>query len=141
LMFDSSNDTAGKPVITLTLSNDGTGPAQVFWFNAVDAQGLDYTGGGLTERAMQIDPHGKPMSQRIDSTLMRSGDDRIVFRWSKPVGNPAAAAAWEQLNRERFQLHLSACYCSMFNECRITDFGASRPKAVNSCEQSASHRS
>jgi hypothetical protein len=141
LMFDSSNEAGGKPVISLNLSNEGTGPAQIFWFKAVDSQGVDYTGGALTDRAMQIDPRGEPMSQRIDATLMRSGDERMIFRWSRPVGNAAAIAAWEKLNRARSHLHLSACYCSMFDECWVTEFGMSRPRPVNSCEQDASHGS
>ena len=44
LMYDTSNDTNGKSVIQLTLSNEGTGPARLFWFKAVDSQGVDYTG-------------------------------------------------------------------------------------------------
>jgi hypothetical protein len=138
LMYDTSNDTNGKSVIQLTLSNEGTGPARLFWFKAVDSQGVDYTGSALTERAMKIDPHGAPSSQQINDTLMRSGDERTIFAWPKPKDNPAAIAAWEKLNHERFHLHLSACYCSMFDECRITEFGMSQPKSVSSCEQDAS---
>ena len=135
LTYDTGNDRSGKPVITMTLTNVGTGPAEVYWFHAADAQGLNDSGGALTARVLQLDPHSRPESQEVSSVLMRSGEDRSIFAWPRPTGNQAALAEWEKLNHDRFHLKMSACYCSMFEECRITDFSLRAPKAVTSCEQ------
>ena len=135
LTYDTGNENNGKPVIDMTISNVGTGPAEIVWFKATDAQGTPYTGAALTKRVMLLDPQSRPMSQQVDSTLLRSGDQRLIFGWPKPIGNPAAIAAWEKLNSERFQLRMSACYCSIFEECRITDFQSMQAKPVASCKQ------
>ena len=135
LMFDSSNMQNNKPVITMTVSNAGTGPAQIFWLKLSDAQGMDYSGGALTERVMKLSYGLKPFSQRVSSTIIRSGDERLVFGWPKPTDSKIALAEWEKVNQARFHLHVSACYCSMFEECKITDFGVTRPKTVESCAQ------
>ena len=138
LMLDSSNLSDGKQAISMTLTNVGTGPAQIAWFHIADAQGLSYSGGTLYDRVVKADPKASFTSQQISATLMRSGDERSVFSWPKPAtGNPALPE-WEKLNRSRFQLHASACYCSIFEECKITDFGDSRPRSVASCEQNKS---
>jgi hypothetical protein len=134
LMLDTGNlDGSGKPAISLTLSNVGTGPAQVAWFRVVDHEGNDYSGGALYKRVAKLEPGAHFTSQQISRTLMRSGDDRSVFSWPKPVG-ASALAEWEKLNKTRFDLRASACYCSLFDECRITEFGDSHPKPVSSCE-------
>ena len=136
LMLDTSNLSDGKPVISMTLSNVGTGPARIEWFHLSDPNGTAYSGGGLYEKIAKIDPTASFMSQQISSTLMRSGDERIVFRFPEPSGQ-AALAEWETLNKSRFALRASACYCSIFDGCRITEFGDSHPKAVASCESTA----
>ncbi len=133
LMLDSGNIENGKPMITMTLSNVGTGPAQIGWFHIVDSKGTDYSGGTLYERVAAMDPHATFYSEQISETLMRSGDTRNIFKWPKPK-NPAALAAWNDLNQTRFHLHASACYCSIFEECKITEFGMSHPKPVSSCD-------
>jgi len=139
LMLDTSNlDESGKFAISMTLSNVGTGPAQIAWFRVVDSEGIDYRGGQLYERIAKLDPHASFTSQQISGTLMRSGSDRLVFKWPKPTG-ALALAEWEKLNKTRFSLHASACYCSIFDECKTTDFGDSHPKAVSSCEANAVH--
>lgn len=135
LTYDSGNERNGKDVITLTLSNVGTGPAYIVWFKATDAQGADDTGGALTTRAMRLGADIKPMSQIVNNTLLRSGDHRTIFELSKPTGDAAASAFWNKLNNDRFHLRVSACYCSMFNECRITDFQSLQTKPVTSCKQ------
>ena len=132
LMLDSSNLSDGQAAISFTLSNVGTGPARVVWFHLVDGQGTDYSGGSLYERVAKLDPHASFTSQQVAATLMRSGSDRSVFRWPKPVDSPALPA-WEKLNHDRFQLSGSACYCSIFDLCKITDFGNGRPKSVDTC--------
>jgi hypothetical protein len=135
LMLDTGNlDESGKAVISMTLSNVGTGPAQIAWFRVSDPKGENYSGGSLYERVQKLDPGSHFESQQISGTLMRSGDGRSVFKWFKPVGSPAALAAWDKLNLTRFHLHASACYCSIFDECKITEFGESRPRPVTSCD-------
>jgi hypothetical protein len=135
LMLDSSNMADGKSVLTMTVSNVGTGPAQIAWLHVLDSQGNSYSDGALWTRVAKLHSKSMFLSQEISSTLMRSGDQRLVFSWSKPVDNPAALAEWDKLGQTRFHLHASACYCSIFDECKITEFGASRPKPVPSCTQ------
>jgi hypothetical protein len=135
LMLDSSNlNDDGKSALTFKLSNVGTGPAQVRWFHLADDQGVSYTGGTLYERVVKIDPTAPFLSQGISGSLMRSGESRIVFDWPKPADGSAVLGAWQTLNKTRFGLHGSACYCSMFDECRVTDFDEKKPQAVESCE-------
>jgi len=135
LMLDTGNaDDSGKAVISMTLSNVGTGPAQIAWFRVLDPDGTDYRGGALEERISKLDPGVAISSQQISGTLMRSGAERSVFRWPKPVG-AVALAEWEKLNKTRFGLHASACYCSIFDECKITKFDESHPKPVPSCSE------
>ena len=137
LMLDSSNlSDSGKPSLKFKLSNVGTGPAEVGWFHLTDDQGVSYTGGALTERISKLDPTASILSQQMSGSLMRSGDDRTVFEWPKPAEGSPAFGAWETLNKARFGFHGSACYCSMFDECRVTDFSEKKPKVVESCERS-----
>ena len=139
LMLDSGNgDDHGHLVLSMDLSNVGTGPAQIAWFHITDAQGLSYSGRSLATRLFKLDESLEISSQDVSATLMRSGDQRIVFRWPKPKGS-VAAAEWWKLNQVRLNLHASACYCSIFEECKITEFGTSRPRAVPSCDQTTPH--
>ena len=134
LMLDTSNlDDNHKPAISMTLSNVGTGPAQIAWFRVTDVEGNGYSN-GLYERLAKLDPHLQFTSQQISGTLIRSGNERFVFNWPRPASSEPALAEWNKLNSSRFQLHASACYCSIFDECRVTDFGESRPKPVASCD-------
>jgi hypothetical protein len=138
LMLDTSNLDDGKPVISMTLRNVGTGPARIAWFHVADPEGVSYNGGTFYERLAKADPHITFISEQITSTLMRSGDERSVFKWAKPDGS-ATLAEWQTLNSStRFKLHASACYCSVFDECRTTEFGDSRPKPVASCDPASS---
>ncbi len=135
LMLDSGNDENGKSILSMRISNVGTGPAQIAWFRATDAEGKDFSGDTIGQRVAKLDPNAKFGTQPIDSTLMRSGEERLVFSWPQPLGNPTALAEWDRVNHARFHLRASACYCSIFNECKITEFGSSHPKPVQSCSQ------
>jgi hypothetical protein len=141
LMVDTSNlDDDGKAALSMTISNVGTGPAQIGWFHVRDDQGVDYRGGSLYERVQKMDPSAPSESQQISTTFLRAGNERLVFKWPKPASNSAALGAWETLNKTRFALHASACYCSIFDECRVTEFGDSRPRVVPSCDAEAGKR-
>jgi hypothetical protein len=140
LMLDSANEENGKPVLSMSISNLGTGPAQIDWYRAADDQGNSFTGGAVEREVEKIDPKAIVATQQIGSTLLRSGDQRLVFSWPQPINNPAALAEWDKLNHARFHLHASACYCSIFDECKITEFGSSHPKPVESCSQYQDNR-
>ena len=135
LMLDTSNlNDQGKPAIGFTLSNVGTGPAQIAWFHLTDDQGKNYADGTLYDQVQKMDPHASFMSQRITGSFLRSGDKRNVFEWPKPADGSPALETWQRLNSTRLKLHGRACYCSMFNECRVTEFGEKQPVTVASCE-------
>ncbi|HEV2644910.1 MAG TPA: hypothetical protein VGU46_00945 [Acidobacteriaceae bacterium] len=140
LMLDSGNMENGKPVLTMTISNVGTGPAQIAWYRATDAEGNSFSGSAIEQRVFKLDPKLHFMSEVINSTLMRSGDQRTVFSWPKPTDNSAALGEWDRVNQARFHLHASACYCSIFDECKITEFGSGKPKPVESCAQDQDKR-
>lgn len=134
LMLDSANLVQGKQAISMTLTNVGTGPARIAWFRLVDDWGTATqktftTGYGRWTRMRRL-----PRKQ-IGGTLMRSGEDRSVFDWPKPADGSPAMASWAKLEKDRFYLHGSACYCSMFEECKVTDFGNDQPRAVDSCDK------
>ena len=132
LMLDSGNESGGKAVLTMTISNVGTGPAQVGWFHLTDSQGQDYSGGALTERIGKLDPHTEISSERIAASFLRAGDHRQVFTWPKPSTQPGLQQ-WQDLDQLRFHLNASACYCSLFDECKITHFADTHPTPVASC--------
>lgn len=134
LMLESSNLVDGKSALSMKLSNVGTGPARIAWFHLVDDQGNSYSK-NFYERVRQVDPTATFTSQQIGGTLMRSGEDRSVFDWPKPAEGSPAMASWNKLEKDRFFLHGSACYCSMFNECSVTTFENEQPRAVESCEK------
>ena len=135
LMLDSANQSDdGKSVISMTLSNVGTGPAQIAWFHLTDKAGASYTGESLYTRVATLDPTASFTSEQISSSFLRSGDKRSVFAWPRPASTSAAFPAWHELNDTRFHLNASACYCSLFDECRITHFGDDRPKPVPNCQ-------
>ncbi len=134
LMVDTANLSDGKMVLSMMLRNVGTGPAQIAWFRVRDDQGTDYSGGTLYERVKKMDPNAWFESQQISATFLRTGDERIVFKWPKPAAASAALGAWTTMNTTRFGLRAKACYCSIFDECRVTEFGDSRPRVVSSCE-------
>jgi hypothetical protein len=43
---------------------------------------------------------------------------------------------FEALNKERFHIHIRACYCSVFEECWVKDSRVSRPTPVPQCAPS-----
>ena len=134
LMLDSSNlSDDGKPALTFKLSNVGTGPAQVMWFSLKDDQGVSYTGGTLYERVAKLDPKASFLSQQVSGSFVRSGEFRLVFEWPKPADESPTLGGWVNLNKTRFGLKASACYCSMFDECRVTNFNEEKPRVVESC--------
>ncbi|MBO9697709.1 MAG: hypothetical protein J7499_16060 [Sphingopyxis sp.] len=131
--FGTSNgDKDGNQDIALTLTNNGVGPAIL--------------------GPMEIRYEGKPMATPIEllRTCCTGTDARaLTFSTSPSTGiaarpgetiefvsfprTPASEKVWQTFNRERWKLKVRACYCSIFNDCWITEGMQGLPKAVNKC--------
>ena len=136
LMLDSSNlNDKNEPAIGFTLTNVGTGPARIDWFRLRSADGVDYSGGALYGRVKAMDKHASFLSQQVSATLVRSGAERLVFSWPRPPATSPSFPAWQKLETDRFLFKASACYCSIFEECKITEFQDGRPRTVRSCDE------
>jgi hypothetical protein len=69
----------------------------------------------------------------IAPSMMPAGEHRKLLSWRRPVASPWLEA-WEKLNKERFGLKVEACYCSLFDECWLTNASADVPRPVATCE-------
>jgi hypothetical protein len=135
LRYGTGNVTDNQRMIHFQLMNGGTGPAIIEWFR-LKWNGEPTTGPqDLLERCCG---RGKPVKIRsawndvASGTTLPARDIRNVF------GVPAAgvdADVYEFLNREaRFRVEAEACYCSVLEECWLTDF-KDQPREVKSCER------
>lgn len=131
--FGTSNgDEEGNQDIALTLTNNGVGPAIL--------------------GPIEIRYEGKPVSTPIDlleACCTETGARPLRFSTSPSTGiaarpgetikfisfprTPASEKIWQRFNKERWKLKVRACYCSIFNDCWVTEGMQGLPKAVNKC--------
>jgi hypothetical protein len=78
-----------------------------------------------------LDPQGpRPrMMLGMPPTVLRAGES-MLFVGLPREGNEAL---WEKLNTVRFQLKYKACYCSVFDECWVSDLVTMSPEPVEHC--------
>lgn len=131
--FGTSNgDKDGNQDIALTLTNNGVGPAIL--------------------GPIEIRYEGKPVNTPIDllrACCTQTDARALTFSTSPSTGiavrpgetiefvsfprTPASEQVWQTFNKERWKLKVRACYCSIFNDCWITEGMQGLPKAVNKC--------
>ncbi|GAO77062.1 MULTISPECIES: hypothetical protein [unclassified Sphingopyxis] len=131
--FGTSNgDEEGNQDIALTLTNNGVGPAIL--------------------GPIEIRYEGKPVKTPIDllrACCTQAEARALTFSTSPSTGiavrpgetiefvsfprTPASEKVWQTFNKERWKLKVRACYCSIFNDCWITEGMQGLPKAVNKC--------
>ena len=122
-------DTEGKPEITLSLTNNGVGPAK--------------------PEAMEFLYKGKPMptpreflrqccagrsklsfmSEPVTGVL-RPGQQRNFIRLPQTEEN---LAIWNKLDVERWKVVVRSCYCSIFDDCWVTDSRKANPEPIEAC--------
>jgi hypothetical protein len=129
----SSNvDDAGKPDISLSLTNNGVGPAIL--------------------GPIEIRYRGKPVASPaalLEACCTDSAATGLSFATSPSTGvairpgeslrfiglprTPANEATWQRFQRERWRLSIRSCYCSIFNDCWITEGMQGVPRPVKQC--------
>ena len=131
--FGTSNgDKDGNQDISLSLTNNGVGPAIL--------------------GPIEIRYEGKPITTPLDLLtacctktqaravrLSTSPSTGIAVRPGETIEfvslprTPASEEVWQTFNKERWKLEVRACYCSIFNDCWVTEGMQGLPKAVNKC--------
>ena len=128
--FGTSNSRPdGTLEIRFNLTNDGVGPARL--------------------EAMQFLYKGKPMSNpREYLSKCCAGNAKFTFMTEPVTGvlrpgaqtdfirvtkTPENTEIWNRLDRERWNIVVRSCYCSIFDDCWISDNRQKRPQAVDAC--------
>lgn len=130
----------GEPVIEFTVENAGTGPARVSWVE------LSYKGKKFNMLRPYLSEMGAPskfdltyISSPVANTMIKAGSEVRIIGYRRP-STEAELSAWKILDRERFKIDTTACYCSLLNECWVSHMQADIPKPVAACEP-AGHKS
>lgn len=129
LDFGVSNaDEAGNRVITFVLVNQGVGPAVVEWTE------LRWRGKLITDLpAFMTECCGAPngwFTQNASGTTLPAG--REIRMLTVPL-NELNQTMWAKLDEEGRHITARACYCSVLDECWVTDFKTTRPTRVTTC--------
>ncbi len=131
--FGTSNvDDEGNAEIALTLTNNGVGPAIL--------------------GPIEIRYKGKPVATPVELlercctgsdarglSFATSPSTRIAVRPGESIEiislprTPVADKVWRAFNVERWKLDVRSCYCSIFNDCWVTEGMQGLPRAVKQC--------
>ena len=130
LQFTTGNaNDKGEPEITLKVENAGVGPAKLVSLEIFQGEHVIRTPRDLI--AALDDTHPRP-NLSLGMTLpmvVRAGTDTLIVGMRRE-GNEAL---WDKLNKERFKLRFRACYCSVFDECWVSDLSTVSPQSVGNC--------
>jgi hypothetical protein len=120
--------------VAYMLENNGVGPARVEWvqFNFKGQPVSNLT--ELLDKCCSAEPSvARNINIRggIAGSLIRPGALVQMFDWVETEEpNPALVALHKQMD----QITWSACYCSVFDDCYVTDNADdTKPRAVDQC--------
>lgn len=128
--YSTNNSTPeGKLEITLSLTNNGVGPARL------EAMEFLYNGKPMSNpreflnRCCGWDSKFVFMSEPVTGVL-RPGQQTNFIRLTKTDEN---AKIWDRLNAERWHVVVRSCYCSIFDDCWVADNRQKSPQSVKVC--------
>lgn len=117
--FGTGNATEGRQMITLSLTNQGVGPARI--------------------RAMELRYRGQPVEWSRDLFTRCCGGGGQKFSFSTSTANGRVIKAgesidflrierqagvetiWDRFDDERFNIGVRLCYCSVFDDCWVSE--------------------
>lgn len=132
LRFGTGNMLENVNVVHFDLSNGGTGPAIIEWLR-IKWDGQPTNGPrDLFDRCCRTQSQAVPVWLNIASgQTLPAGHSQDIFQLRPASVDPAL---YRLLDTEaRFKIAAEGCYCSVLDQCWITDFN-SRPRTVKACE-------
>lgn len=142
LQIASGNaDDQGNQVINMELKNAGVGPAKVETFEVFwEDKPVKNSSELLIACCSYHFPTGAPDLQhpslvlgtnQVAGNVIRAGDS--IKMLSLPLRQDAAVV-WHRLDIARFKMRFRTCYCSVFDECWVSDLASLAPKPVQACK-------
>lgn len=118
--------------IQYELQNEGIGPARIEWV------ALSYKGKPMRDMIDLVgaccngDRNGLGLHTRgvVQNSLVRPGSSLIMFSWTEPE---KPTPLFDGLHAAMKDIDISACYCSVFDECYIRGDDAGKAKQVEQC--------
>jgi hypothetical protein len=136
LSYGSSNssDTGNADDITFDISNNGVGPArvdtlQVFYKGVPQPSFVDLLKSCCGAKGKKV---SYATSKIVDEVLPARTTTHFIR-----LLHSVSPDIWDAMNRERTQMDVLICYCSVFEECWISDTRTRRPARVDQCDQPA----
>ncbi|HKR37910.1 MAG TPA: hypothetical protein VJT10_23915 [Steroidobacteraceae bacterium] len=130
LQFTTGNaNETGQPEITLKIENAGVGPAKVISLEVFHGEQRIRTPQDLVQA---LDPATKRPILSLGVVMpmvLRAGDNTLILGMKRE----GQEALWDKLNTARFELRFRACYCSVFDECWMSDLATVSPQRVEHC--------
>ena len=127
----SNGNSQGQPSISLFVNNAGVGPAKL------ETMELFFRGQPVaTSQDLFAKCCGVASSQTLhwttgqQSGVLRPGDTFNLIIFPKTLENQAV---WERLNSSLDAVTYRACYCSVFDECWISDLQTLKPTPMKEC--------
>ncbi|WP_395647411.1 hypothetical protein [Terricaulis sp.] len=143
----------GAHELSFGVANVGAGPARLYTYDVqIDDKPLP-PGGHLLTRMLQaccneefsaatarsgsqVSAMGSEMSQPMAERFIAPNTEVLALRWPRTEDN---AALWAALDRARQggRISVSACYCSVFDDCWVAETSVFPPREVASCDSAA----
>jgi hypothetical protein len=140
LRTEMTNVYGDKRAIEIGVSNGGVGPAKIASYEMFfDGRpvGSPYElfamCCGLSSSEADIRkavPNGTVTMSLIDQTVLRPGESNTVLIVPREGVDPGLFA---KLDRALYKLAFTACYCSVLDQCWISDLNSINSRAVKSC--------
>jgi hypothetical protein len=145
--YNSAHGREGQPELSLNVTNAGVGPAkietlEVFWKSQSYATSKELLqaccGLGNAHAANQAAGSGDDTrhvsTSVVAQTVLRPGDSVPIIRYARTTDDAPGYAAFDSI---RDHISYRVCYCSVFNECWLSDGNSLNPTRVNVCPRPA----
>lgn len=134
LQFATGNaNEKGEPEISLKVENAGVGPAKLISLEVFHGDKRIRTPRDLVQA---LDPATTRPLLSLGVTMpvvLRAGDSQLILGLKRE----GQETLWDKLNTARFELRFRACYCSVFDECWVSDLATVSPQHVDHCAVNA----
>ena len=134
LQFTTGNaNDKGEPEITLNVENAGVGPAKLISLEIFHGDQRIRTPRDLVQA---LDPATTRPQLSLGLThpvSVRAGDSQLLIGLKRQ----GQETFWDKLNTARFELRFRACYCSVFDECWVSDLATVSPQHIDHCAVNA----